>query len=74
MLGLVGVPLAEEAQDDAGQHGREIMRHLAALPTRLREAVILRYLEERNLQEAAAMAGCPEGALGWRAMEAATTA
>ena len=36
---------------------------LAALPEKLREAVILRFLEDRSQKEAAAIAGCPQGTL-----------
>lgn len=42
---------------------------LAALPRELRQAVILRYLEGRSQAEAAEIAGCPQGTLGWRASE-----
>ena len=52
-----------------GSLREELDAALNRLPTQLREAVILRYLEEHSVQDAAAMAGCPEGTLGWRAME-----
>jgi RNA polymerase sigma factor (sigma-70 family) len=42
---------------------------LASLPTLLREAIVLRYLEGQSQAEAARAAGCPQGTLGWRAME-----
>lgn len=42
---------------------------LADLPDRLREAVVLRYLEGRGVREAAALAGCPQGTIGRRASE-----
>jgi lipopolysaccharide transport protein LptA len=42
---------------------------LEALPRKLREAVILRYLEDRSQEEAAVIAGCPQGTLAWRAKE-----
>jgi RNA polymerase sigma factor (sigma-70 family) len=42
---------------------------LAELPDLLREAVVLCHLEGRSQREAAAIAGCPVGTLGWRASE-----
>lgn len=39
-------------------------RELGRLPLRERQAVVLRYLEGRSLNEAAAIAGCPSGTLG----------
>ena len=42
---------------------------LAFLPASQRQAVILRYLEGRDEVQSAAMAGCPQGTLGWRAAE-----
>ncbi|MFH1023260.1 MAG: RNA polymerase sigma factor [Planctomycetota bacterium] len=42
-------------------------RELAALPAAERQAVILRYLEDRPQAEAATIAGCPQGTLAWRA-------
>jgi RNA polymerase sigma factor (sigma-70 family) len=42
---------------------------LASLPALLREAIVLRYLQGRSQAEAARAAGCPQGTLGWRAME-----
>jgi RNA polymerase sigma factor (sigma-70 family) len=47
----------------------ELDRALAELPEQLREAVILRYLEGRKQEEAARLAGCPQGTLARRAME-----
>jgi RNA polymerase sigma factor (sigma-70 family) len=47
----------------------ELDAALASLPAMLREAIVLRYLEGRSQQEAAQIAGCPQGTLGWRAME-----
>ena len=44
-------------------------RELDALPTAQRQAVLLRYLEGHSVEEAARMAGCPSGTLGWRASE-----
>jgi len=40
---------------------------LAALPAEQRQAVILRYLEDRTQEEAAAVAGCPQGTMARRA-------
>src|SRR5262245_48114117 len=42
---------------------------LARLPTRLREAVILRYLEGREQEDAARQAGCPRTTLVARSTE-----
>jgi RNA polymerase sigma factor (sigma-70 family) len=47
----------------------ELDAALASLPALLREAIVLRYLEGRSQAEAARTAGCPQGTLGWRAME-----
>lgn len=47
----------------------ELDAALASLPAMLREAIVLRYLEGRSQEEAAQAAGCPQGTLGWRAME-----
>jgi len=44
-------------------------RELAALSVPLRQAVILRYLEDRSQDEAAAVAGCPRGTLARRASD-----
>ncbi len=44
-------------------------RELAALSPAQRQAVVLRYLEGRSEQEAAAMAGCPLGTLSRRASD-----
>ena len=48
---------------------RELDQALERLPESLREAVVLRYLEGRSEKESARLAGCPQGTLGWRAME-----
>jgi RNA polymerase sigma factor (sigma-70 family) len=48
---------------------QELDRALERLPENYREAVVLRYLEGRSEKEAARLAGCPQGTLGWRAME-----
>ena len=42
---------------------------LGRLPDPLRQAVILRYLEGRSQEEAARLAGCPQGTLARRSME-----
>jgi RNA polymerase sigma factor (sigma-70 family) len=42
---------------------------LGRLPDPLRQAVILRYLEGRTQEEAARLAGCPQGTLARRSME-----
>ncbi|MHC4916167.1 MAG: RNA polymerase sigma factor [Planctomycetota bacterium] len=44
-------------------------REVGALPAGQRQAVVLRYLEGLSLEEAAGVAGCPEGTLGRRAHE-----
>jgi RNA polymerase sigma factor (sigma-70 family) len=46
----------------------ELDAALATLPSLLREAIVLRYLEGRSQEEAARAAGCPQGTLAWRAM------
>jgi RNA polymerase sigma factor (sigma-70 family) len=48
---------------------RELDQALERLPEHYREAIVLRYLEGRSEKEAASLAGCPQGTLGWRAME-----
>lgn len=47
----------------------ELSTALTRLPTRLRRAVQLRYIEGRSVEESAQLAGCPSGTLGRRAME-----
>jgi RNA polymerase sigma factor (sigma-70 family) len=42
---------------------------LHALPKKLKEAVILRFLEDRSQKDAAEIAGCPQGTLVWRTKE-----
>jgi RNA polymerase sigma factor (sigma-70 family) len=42
---------------------------LCRLPVRQREAVVLRYLEDRSVEESAMIAGCPAGTLGRRASD-----
>ncbi len=42
-------------------------REIGALPTKERQAVVLRYLEGHSLGKAAEIADCPEGTLGRRA-------
>lgn len=55
--------------DDGGALREEIDFALLRLPGRLREAVVLRYLEDRDSGEAAQLAGCNENTLRWRAMK-----
>jgi RNA polymerase sigma-70 factor (ECF subfamily) len=45
----------------------EMAAALQRLPTRLRQAVVLRYLEGLNQREAAHRAGCPQGTIATRA-------
>lgn len=47
----------------------EVDAALTRLPAHLREAVVLRYLEGWDQEEAALMAGCPRGTLSWRTTE-----
>ncbi len=54
---------------EEGELKSELDRALLRLPGHLREAVVLRYLEGQSQGEAAQAAGCPQGTLGWRAME-----
>jgi hypothetical protein len=56
-----------QAPAPGGLPGR-LDRELSALPAEQRQAVILRYLEGRTQEEAAAIAGCPQGTLVRRAM------
>src|SRR5262249_4254821 len=58
-----------EIPGDAGSLRQELDAALALIPERLQEAVILRYLEGRSLQDAAILAGCPQGTMGRRALE-----
>jgi len=44
----------------------EIDQALARMPLRLREAVVLQFLEGRTQEEAARLAGCPERTFKWR--------
>jgi RNA polymerase sigma factor (sigma-70 family) len=47
----------------------EVTAALRRLPTRLRQAVALRYLEGLNQREAALRLGCPQGTIATRARE-----
>ena len=47
----------------------ELDAALGTLPQPMREAVVLRYLEGRESEDAARVAGCPEATLRWRAMK-----
>lgn len=47
----------------------ELDSALATLPSMMREAIVLRYLEGRSQEEASRAAGCPQGTLAWRATE-----
>jgi sugar lactone lactonase YvrE len=47
----------------------EVDAALEQMPARLREAVVLRYLEGRDQETAAQVAGCPRGTLARRAVE-----
>jgi RNA polymerase sigma factor (sigma-70 family) len=55
--------------DDQFALREELDEALGKLPDSLREAVILRYLEGWKQEEAAHLAGCPQGTLARRAME-----
>jgi RNA polymerase sigma factor (sigma-70 family) len=61
----VSIPMAEATHDLRD----ELDAALRRLPGALREAVILRYLEGRGQEEAARLAGCPQGTLARRSME-----
>ncbi|OAI48665.1 hypothetical protein AYO44_06795 [Planctomycetaceae bacterium SCGC AG-212-F19] len=55
---------------EAGPELREELdAALVHLPGSLREAVVLRYLEGRDSEEAARLAGCNENTLRWRSMK-----
>ncbi|OAI42243.1 hypothetical protein AYO40_01925 [Planctomycetaceae bacterium SCGC AG-212-D15] len=58
------------AREDVPELREELDAALVLLPARLREALILRYLEGHDADEAAAIAGCPPATLRWRSMEA----
>jgi RNA polymerase sigma factor (sigma-70 family) len=47
----------------------ELDTALTYLPQRLREAVVLRYLEGRDYEDAARLAGCSEPTMRWRSMQ-----
>jgi RNA polymerase sigma factor (sigma-70 family) len=49
--------------------GEELDVALGQLPDRLKQAVILRYLEGHSQEEAARRAGCTIATLGWRSMK-----
>jgi RNA polymerase sigma factor (sigma-70 family) len=54
---------------DVSELREEIDAALVQLPASLREAVVLRYLEGRDGEEAARVAGCNEATLRWRSMK-----
>jgi RNA polymerase sigma factor (sigma-70 family) len=60
---------ASTLDESASDLGEELEVALNQLRTRLRQAVVLRYVEGRSLAEAAQAAGCPPGTLGRRSME-----
>jgi len=45
---------------------------LGKIPERFREAVVLRFLEDRPEKECADLMGCPQGTVSWRATEGLT--
>jgi RNA polymerase sigma factor (sigma-70 family) len=57
------------ALDPSAELREELDWALDRLPVPLREAVILRYLEGREQEEAARLAGCPRGTLSRRSSE-----
>jgi RNA polymerase sigma factor (sigma-70 family) len=58
-----------EPTPNEGQLREELDTALAGLPNRLREAVVLRYLEGRSQEEAARVADCPQGTIARRSSE-----
>ncbi len=62
---------AREQQGAVGPEGDRALewldQELGSLPAPQRQAVILRYLEDRSQEEAARLAGCPQGTLSKRA-------
>jgi len=54
---------------DSCERDQEVERALGRLPTRLRQAVVLRYLEGLGQREAAQRLGCPQGTLATRTRE-----
>jgi RNA polymerase sigma factor (sigma-70 family) len=67
--GKVERAMPEEGSLNSSEWKRKLDEALERLPDRLREAVVLRYLENHPEREAARIANCPQGTLGWRAME-----
>src|SRR5262249_42435215 len=67
----VAAQMSARARDNDDQEAQawreELDAALAQMPERLREAVVLRYLEGRSQAEAARLAACPQGTLGYRA-------
>jgi RNA polymerase sigma factor (sigma-70 family) len=55
--------------EDLGELREEIDAALVGMPDRIREAVVLRYLEGRSHEEAARLAGCNVATFRWRSMK-----
>lgn len=63
------VRMKKPPSEDFGEMREEIDAALDHLPARLREAVVLRYLEGRDHEEAARLAGCNAATFRWRSMK-----
>lgn len=57
------------SKEDSLELREELDAALVRLPLALREAVVLRYLEGRDSEEAARLAGCNENTFRWRSMK-----
>jgi RNA polymerase sigma-70 factor (ECF subfamily) len=60
---------AELTGEEREEAIRALDRELCALPAKQRQAVVLRYLEDRSVRESAEIAGCPVGTLTRRASD-----
>jgi RNA polymerase sigma factor (sigma-70 family) len=67
--GRAGMQAAASLDENADEWREELGRALNQLRTRLRQAVVLRYVEGRSVVEAAQAAGCPPGTMGRRSQE-----
>jgi RNA polymerase sigma factor (sigma-70 family) len=59
----------EATSEERQEAVRHLDRELCALPEKQRQALVLRYLEDRSVRESAEIAGCPIGTLTRRASD-----